>query len=372
MEQTGISHLARRRLVTLSAGERQLATLARGLAQEPQVLLLDEPAAHLDIGHQLQLFRALDGVRQCGVAVLAVIHDLARAAAWAGRMVLVSSGRIVAEGTPTDGPGLGSRGRGPSACASAAMPCPACPIFFICSRRPHEDRLPPARRHRDRLRPGPPRRPGGPVPRVRLSRGRVGLPALTRARVDSSLPSAELDAQVRRIVEERLPIYMLDEARLAALAPDVVVTQEACEVCAISYDQVVASLRRTAPRARVVSLQPRHLPDVLRDVRTVAEACGVGARGERLAGQLQRRLAALSISTVAAELRPRVAVVEWLAPPMLAGHWVPETIAAAGGAAVGPRPGDGVALRELRGDPRPAPRRRHRGPLRLRPRAYGP
>jgi iron complex transport system substrate-binding protein len=176
----------------------------------------------------------------------------------------------------------------------------------------------------------------------------VGLPALTRARVDSSLPSAELDAQVRRIVEEGLPIYMLDEARLTALAPDVVVTQEACEVCAISYDQVVASLRRTAPRARVVSLQPRHLPDVLRDVRTVAEACGVGARGERLTGELQRRLAALSISTVG----PRVAVVEWLAPPMLAGHWVPETIAAAGGVAVGPRPGTGspyASFDEIRG-----------------------
>jgi iron complex transport system ATP-binding protein len=100
MEQTGIAHLARRRLVTLSAGERQLATLARGLAQEPEVLLLDEPAAHLDVGHQLQLFRALDSVRQRGVAVLAVIHDLARAAAWADRMVLVASGRITAEGAP--------------------------------------------------------------------------------------------------------------------------------------------------------------------------------------------------------------------------------------------------------------------------------
>jgi iron complex transport system ATP-binding protein len=100
LEQTGIAHLARRRLATLSAGERQLATLARGLAQEPQVLLLDEPAAHLDIGHQLQLFRALDEVRRRGVAVLAVVHDLARAAAWAGRMVLVASGRIAAEGAP--------------------------------------------------------------------------------------------------------------------------------------------------------------------------------------------------------------------------------------------------------------------------------
>lgn len=100
LRQTGIEHLAKRRLATLSAGERQLATLARGLAQEPQVLLLDEPAAHLDIGHQLQLFRALDDVRQCGVAVLAVVHDLARAAAWAGRMALVAGGRIAAVGSP--------------------------------------------------------------------------------------------------------------------------------------------------------------------------------------------------------------------------------------------------------------------------------
>ncbi len=102
LAQTGIEHLSARRLGTLSAGERQLATLARGLAQEPQVLLLDEPAAHLDVGHQLQLFRALDGVRKCGVAVLAVVHDLGRVAAWAGCVVLVSGGRIAAQGPPKD------------------------------------------------------------------------------------------------------------------------------------------------------------------------------------------------------------------------------------------------------------------------------
>jgi ABC-type cobalamin/Fe3+-siderophores transport system ATPase subunit len=100
--QTGIADLAGRRLGTLSAGERQLATLARGLAQEPQVLLLDEPAAHLDIGHQLQLFRTLDEVRRRGVAVLAVVHDLSRAAAWADRVVLMAAGRIAAEGTPAE------------------------------------------------------------------------------------------------------------------------------------------------------------------------------------------------------------------------------------------------------------------------------
>lgn len=100
LERTGIAPLARRRLATLSAGERQLATLARGLAQEPRVLLLDEPAAHLDIGHQLRLFRVLDEARAGGVAVLAVVHDLPRAAAWAGRIVLLAGGRIAAEGAP--------------------------------------------------------------------------------------------------------------------------------------------------------------------------------------------------------------------------------------------------------------------------------
>ena len=100
LERAGIAALARRRLGTLSAGERQLATLARGLAQEPRVLLLDEPAAHLDIGHQLRLFRVLDEVRKGGVAVLAVVHDLPRAAAWADRIVLLAGGRIAAEGAP--------------------------------------------------------------------------------------------------------------------------------------------------------------------------------------------------------------------------------------------------------------------------------
>lgn len=100
LRRTGIEDLARRRLGTLSAGERQLAALARGLAQQPRVLLLDEPAAHLDVGHQLQLFRVLDEVRAEGVGVLAVVHDLQRAAAWAGRMVLLDRGRVAAEGPP--------------------------------------------------------------------------------------------------------------------------------------------------------------------------------------------------------------------------------------------------------------------------------
>jgi iron complex transport system substrate-binding protein len=164
------------------------------------------------------------------------------------------------------------------------------------------------------------------------------LPALTRSRVDSSLPSDRLDEQVRRIIGDRLPLYMLDESRLARLAPHVVVTQEACEVCAVSYDQVVGSLKRTAFDAQVVSLRPTLLGDVLADVRRVAAACGVTDRGEAVAAQLAARLDAVA-GRVSLCARPRVAVVEWLAPPMLAGHWVPEAVAAAGGIPLGPPAG---------------------------------
>lgn len=97
-----VEHLRDRPLGTLSAGERQLALVARGLAQEPSVLLLDEPATHLDVRHQLHLFRVLDDVRRQGVAVLAVVHDLPRAAAWASRMALVHEGRVAADGAPAD------------------------------------------------------------------------------------------------------------------------------------------------------------------------------------------------------------------------------------------------------------------------------
>ncbi len=162
------------------------------------------------------------------------------------------------------------------------------------------------------------------------------LPALTRSRLDTSQPSDVLDREVKRILEQRLPIYALDDERLAALRPDVVVTQEACEVCAISKDQVTSTLFRIASQAQVVSLLPTRLHHIFENVRSVARACGVAARGERVASELQARVECVRCR-VAGE-RPRVAVIEWLEPPMLAGHWVPEAIEAAGGVPLGPAP----------------------------------
>jgi iron complex transport system ATP-binding protein len=102
LRQTGVWNLRQRSIATLSAGEKQRVALARGLAQEPAVLLLDEPAAHLDVGHGLQLFRMLDDVRTRGVAVLAVVHDLQRAALWAERVALLADGRIAGLGPPDE------------------------------------------------------------------------------------------------------------------------------------------------------------------------------------------------------------------------------------------------------------------------------
>jgi iron complex transport system substrate-binding protein len=163
------------------------------------------------------------------------------------------------------------------------------------------------------------------------------LPALTRPRVDPSLSSARLDEQVRRVHSSGQPLYRLDAEGLAVLAPDIVVTQGACDVCAVSYEQVEEVTRRAAPAARVVCLRPARLGDVLQDVRTVAAACGVDGRGDALAAEMKRRLDAAAPAPAG---RRRVAVVEWLDPPMLAGHWVPECVAAAGAEPVGPAPGE--------------------------------
>ena len=163
------------------------------------------------------------------------------------------------------------------------------------------------------------------------------LPALTRSRVDSSLPSGSLDAEVRRVVTQGLPLYELDEARLAELRPDVVVTQETCAVCAVSRAQVAACLEGVASPPRIVSLSPARLSDVLSDVRAVAAACGVPGRAAGRVRELEGRLRGASRG--ARRPLPRVAVLEWLDPPMLAGHWVPETLEAAGSIPVGPPPG---------------------------------
>lgn len=156
------------------------------------------------------------------------------------------------------------------------------------------------------------------------------LPQVTRSVIPSGLSTAEIDRAVRERTGRGEALYVLDEERLATAAPDLVVTQAVCEVCAVSYDDVVAVAARLPSRPRVLSLDPSRLADVLADVRRLAEAAETPDAGAALSRDAERRLQRLR-EAVAGAARPRVLALEWLAPPFVGGHWVPEMVELAGG-----------------------------------------
>jgi iron complex transport system substrate-binding protein len=170
-----------------------------------------------------------------------------------------------------------------------------------------------------------------------------GLPVLTRARIDASGTSKAIDDAVRAVVVgDALSIYSVDERRLAELAPDVIVTQDLCEVCAVSLDDVRAAVARLANRdhVEIVSLRPTRLGDVWNDVETVANGLGRAAQGVVVRRALEERTQEIARRARGAGRRPRVVTVEWLDPIMLGGTWMPELIELAGGEPVGARAGE--------------------------------
>jgi iron complex transport system substrate-binding protein len=146
---------------------------------------------------------------------------------------------------------------------------------------------------------------------------------------------------VRAALADALSVYAVDEVRLGALAPDLIVTQDLCEVCAVSLDDVRAAVARLAGRERVeiLSLRPTCLEDVLGDVGRIAEALGVLDRGVELQRSLRDRFAAVAKRAEQASSRPGVVSLEWLDPLMIGGTWMPELIELAGGTPLGARPG---------------------------------
>jgi len=156
------------------------------------------------------------------------------------------------------------------------------------------------------------------------------LPRLTASVLPTGLPAAEIDARVRELTAAGQALYTLDEAALGALEPDLIVTQELCAVCAVSYDEVCAAADRLPSSAKVIALDPHTLDEVIGDLVILAEACGERGRGGALAGRLRERLEAVK-EAVAGAGRPRTLALEWLEPPFVGGHWVPEMIEIAGG-----------------------------------------
>lgn len=171
------------------------------------------------------------------------------------------------------------------------------------------------------------------------------LPALTAPRIDATASSREIHEQVGRALNGATPadgactigtstaLYALDIDGLAALQPDLILTQAACDVCAISAADVEAAVRQAGGGARVVALSPATLDDVFADILTVGAATGTLAKAREVVARLKARCASIRCRTaaLARSRRPRVAVIEWLDPPMAAGNWVPELVRLAGG-----------------------------------------
>lgn len=157
-------------------------------------------------------------------------------------------------------------------------------------------------------------------------------PRVTASAVDPEHEAGAVDAAVRALVAEGGAIFALDEARIAALRPDVILTQQLCDVCAVSETQVRALARRLDPSPAVVTLSATTLDGVWDDVRRVADALGAASAGARMVADAEARVRGVHDALKAARApRPRVAVIEWGEPVYAAGHWVPDMVRRAGG-----------------------------------------
>ena len=166
-----------------------------------------------------------------------------------------------------------------------------------------------------------------------------GLPVLTRSIIGSDLAPAEIDRAVSAAVRRGLPLYHVRGELLEDLAPDLIVTQGVCEVCAVTpgtVDQAVRSLPGCLPLGgQMLSLEGRTFSEILADVQAVAEAAGVPERGVAVVRQSQLAWDAIRPVSHA----PKVLTLEWTEPPFTGGHWVPEQVERAGGANVFGAPG---------------------------------
>lgn len=159
-----------------------------------------------------------------------------------------------------------------------------------------------------------------------------GLPACTEPRFDVTGNGREIDNRVKHLLHDGLSLYYVSPEQLAALRPDVIVTQLQCEVCAVNVADVEAATQALAQAPRIVSLSPQHLEDIWTDIARVADALGAPQQAQRTIARLTRRISAIAERTRTIRNRPTIACLEWPDPLMTAGNWVPELIDLAGGA----------------------------------------
>ena len=167
----------------------------------------------------------------------------------------------------------------------------------------------------------------------------VNKPHLTASRIShETMSSVEIDHAVRSQLDGHGSIYDLDTQLLQELNPDLIITQELCDVCAVSYKIVQKAAKMYVADAKVVSLEPNTIEDVFQNIKTVGELCGVVEKAEEVVKKLQSRLDKVSerISEAAENSKSRIQnpksfLLEWIEPPFAPGHWTPEQVEIAGG-----------------------------------------
>jgi len=164
-------------------------------------------------------------------------------------------------------------------------------------------------------------------------------PKITSDRLAPDLSAGAIDAAVRELTERGEAIYALDERRLRALEPDLIVTQELCPVCAVSYEEVVDVADAIPSSPRVVALDPKTLGESFADARTIAQATGARDAALDLVARQRLRVDAVRVAVRGAPPVP-VAALEWLDPVFVAGHWTPQLVELAGGRDVLGFPGE--------------------------------
>jgi iron complex transport system substrate-binding protein len=155
-------------------------------------------------------------------------------------------------------------------------------------------------------------------------------PVLTSSALPHAASSAAIDRHVRASLHAGSSLYHLDGGLLERCAPDVIITQETCEVCAVSYEIVARAAKRLRGDPRILSLEPSSLEDLYANIATVGALCDAGDAAARVVAGSRGRAGAVA-AAVAGRARPRTLVLEWTDPPIGPGHWTPELVALAGG-----------------------------------------
>ena len=157
-------------------------------------------------------------------------------------------------------------------------------------------------------------------------------PVITRSVLPHGLSSGAIDEAVRGQLDQSHSLYTIDRDLLAGIQPDLILTQQLCDVCAVSYDSVLDAVRSLpSPGPRVLNLEPTSLADVLDTIRLVGLATGHEAEADRLLAGLRGRIEAVRARASRAGTRPRTVLLEWIDPLFCGGHWDPELVGIAGG-----------------------------------------